>query len=387
MRIFAFIFFLSLQSKAAVWTAENNWDGANEKAYSDFVTNDYSTDTFTNPASLFTGLRTDCADAMYAARIIFAAKNKLPFKIKDPTTSGGFITNTMGRWDSLAETERLREFIKYVGDLASTGTLDDDTYPVAISKESFTPGIIYLDPGHHVEMVKSIAENGFVQFIASTSPKMVRDLFSHSNPTHAPLTTLGGFRKWRNPDQYSVPAASLPAYGLDQFQLAGWKAGVFKTRKLIFQWHEAIRKILRERPPTFDERTDVIVESLCHLFTARISTVKYSWQLIHDRGGKCLLGSELDDHSTTMRDWRIKENFGQLYDLYAWNQRETGLGQGNLFDAQSKLESCQIEYWPEHSATAWDLLERMRAGLVESNANYSPAVRWGERAAAGYDCR
>ncbi|MBS1970445.1 MAG: hypothetical protein JSU04_09055 [Bdellovibrionales bacterium] len=387
MKIFTLIFLLSLQTQAAVWTAENSWDASAEKAYSEFVKNGYVTDIFTNPQSEFAGIRTDCADAMYAARIIFAAKNKLPFKVKDPTTTGSFITNAMGRWDSLSESERLREFIKYVGDLSNTGTLDDDTYPVTVTKESFTPGIIYLDPGHHAEMVKSIAENGFIEFIASTSPKMVRDLFSHSNPTHAPLTNLGGFRKWRNPDQYGVPSASLPAYGMDQFRLADWKAGVFKTRKLIFQWHEAIRKILRDRPPTFDERTDVIVESLCHLFTARVSTVKYSWQLIHDRGGKCLRGGELDNHSTTMRDWRIKENFGQLYDLYAWNFKENSLGQGNLFDAEAKLEGCRINYWPEHSATLWELLQRMRSGLVESNANYSPAVRWGERAASGYDCR
>lgn len=390
-----------LYSLGAVWKVTASWSPAQEEAFSQYVEHHFHFDIFSNTESPFYGIETDCADSVYAARIIFAARVGLPVLFSDPTSRRHNISQNMSRWDHLPEEDRLRKFIDYVGDLTSTQTLEWDTYHVEISKAWFRPGIIFLSPhlslqeqqqtgfrGGHAEYVKSLSENGFIEVISSTSPRLVRPLSLGKNPYMAPLVHRGGYRKWRQPEDINKSFSQLPGFGLSQFSLADWAPLRLTSRKQIFQWHEAIRLKLRERPPTFEERVKVVTDNICDLLKVRARLIYQGWSLVSGKGHQCLQGDLQDEYSTNSRDRRIRDAYMQVWDLYDWKKRSGDLTiRGDLSDAQEVLSECRFEHWPGRSISAWELKDRVLQNRLESSANYAPAVRWGERPSTSKDCR
>lgn len=387
---------------AAVWSIHQSWTSQHEVAFSVFIEKDFHAEIFSSPTSPFYGLKTDCADAVYAARIIFAAKNGLPVQFADPTKSGSYITQKMSRWDHLPEAQRLRGFLEYVSDLSSTYTLELDTYHVQISKEGFRPGVIFLSPhlsdeekrrtgfnGGHAEYVKSITDTGFVEVISSTSPRLVRTLSQSKNPYMAPLLKRAGYRIWKQPGHYGQRPENLPNFGLNQFELADWAPLKLINRRQIFQWHEEIRRLLRTRIPTFEERVDVVVESICGLLKTRAKLVHQGWSQVASNGNRCLSGDLRDEFSTDSRDKRIRDAYLQVRDLYDWKKRTDGDADlaGDISDGQALLEQCRFEHWPGRQTSAWEMASRSLQGELVSSADYAPAVRWGDRRPAGKDCR
>ncbi|MDG0814900.1 hypothetical protein [Bdellovibrio svalbardensis] len=394
-------FLISTTASASVWKANRSWTEQDEVKFSLFLQSEWAADVFANPQSDFYGIKTDCADAVYAARIVFSAREGLPVKFSDVTKSGSYLTQEMSRWDGLSPLERIKRFISYTGDLVSTLTLESDTYPVAINKDFFRPGVIFLSPilsdfekratgfhGGHAEYVKRIDDIGFIEAIASTSPKAVRTLSLNKNPYMAALVTRGGFRRWRQPQQFGVNVENLTGYSLEQFNIADWAPLKLITRRQIYQWHEAIRRTLRTRAPSFDERVDIVVDSICSLLTTRAELVQQGWSEVTKNGGRCLSADLADQYSTDSRDQRIRGSYFQLGDLYDWKKREDGDDiLGSVEDAQSKLEKCRIQYWPGRFMNTWEIYPRVRDGLLESSASYAPAVRWGFRPKGTRDCR
>lgn len=406
MRIAIFlILFCSSVSQAGVWTVRQPWTDAKEAEFSEFIRTEYNADIFSNSSSAFYGIATDCADAVYIARAIFAAQEGLPVRFSDITKSGAYITQDMSRWDSLPSEKRLRAFLHYLSDVVSTITLEKDTYPVEISKQWLRPGVIFLSPilssseraatgfhGGHAEYLKSISDTGFIEFIASTSPRIVRTLSLSRNPYMAPVVKRGGLRLWKNPQDFSKAVNSLPGYGLNQFELAGWEPLKLISRRQIFQWHEEIRRMLRTRVPSFQERVDIVVENVCSLLRVRAELVHQGWKEVLGQGGKCLSASKTDQYSTETRDQRIRGAYLQLNDLYDWlarnpNENVGGPIDGNINDARDALSACSIEYWPGRFMTAWDAFIIVRERRMESSAYYAPAVRWGFRSPNGRDCK
>lgn len=392
---------LALPAYGAVWDVQKEWTSADEEAFAEYIENEFHADIFSNSQSPFYGIKTDCADAVYAARIIFSARQGLPVQFSDPTSRGRYISQKMSRWDSLPPSERLLRFIDYVADLGSTYTLELDSYPVDISRESFRPGIIFLSPhlsdaeqkvtgfrGGHAEYVKSISDTGFVEVISSTSPRLVRTLSLSKNPYMAPLLTRGGFRALKQPQHYYTRTQDLPHYSLRQFQIADWAPLKILSRRQIFQWHEEIRRTLRTRVPSFDERVNIVTDSICSLLKTRAVLIYQGWNAVTQNDRRCLSGDLQDEYSTDSRDRRIRDAYLQVYDLYAWQKKNSNDDlNGDVSDAKDKLAACNIQHWPGRSITAWDLYPRVMSGALVSSSDYAPAVRWGERPPQGKDCR
>jgi|GEM_PF-3668231 hypothetical protein len=397
-----FVLMQTPASFAGVWTTTRSWTPALEDEYSAWVAKNYRFDIFSNPQSPWYGIATDCADAAYAARVIFAAEHGLPVRFTNLKNSVANITNNMSSWDSLNSQARLREFVKYVGINTGTATLGYDTYPAKISVEYIRPGTIFLNPtlsseeenilgtrGGHAETVVDVEENGFIRTLYSTTPRMVRELITTRNPYTWPLTQLGGYRIWKNPEVRSLPANQWPGYSNEQFQIAGWGPRIRPTRKQIFQWHESIRRTLRQRPPTTDERIDVVAESICNLWEGRVLAVNKAWKEISANGGRCLSAGAMDDHSTTKRDARIREAYGQLNDLMYFKKSEVGDpdARGDVKDAKAVLQNCRFNTGLSYT-DAWEMFLRMIDGQLNSDSSYEPAVRWGYRSKiSGNRCR
>ena len=79
------VYLMAGNAQAAVWSENNSWDQTWEDRYSDWVKTSFNEDVFTQGS--YKGIATDCADAVYAARLIFAFENQLPFVILDPTAN------------------------------------------------------------------------------------------------------------------------------------------------------------------------------------------------------------------------------------------------------------------------------------------------------------
>lgn len=144
--LIALIMSTGLMAQAAVWSSQNVWSQAQEDRYSLWVVENFKADIFSNPKNPWYGISTDCADAVYAARIIFAYENSLPVAFTNIENMKRSLTNSMTNWDRLPEKDRVRKFIQLVSDLTSTQTLGHDTVPVAIQREFVRPGAIFLNP-------------------------------------------------------------------------------------------------------------------------------------------------------------------------------------------------------------------------------------------------
>lgn len=398
--IFAFfILIIGLQAKAEVWTASNSWSDELEIHYSDWIKTHFKEDFFSSPSNSWFGVATDCADAVYAARIVFAYENSLPVQFTSIESMRPQISQKLRYWDHLPEKQRVLQFIRYVSDMTSTKTLGYDTYPVKIDRAYIKPGTIFLNPtltaeeeniigtrGGHAEIVIDVEENGFIRTLYSTTPSKVRTLITNRNPYTWPISKLGGFRLWKT---HSISVDLQPGFSSEQFQMAGWSSAVTPTRKQIYQWHETIRRTLRSRPPTVDERSDVIIESICNLWKGRAMAVTEAWQAISANGHRCLSRSLMDEHSTQKRDARIREAYGQLNDLMYWRKNEYNPENalGSIKDAKEELQKCivNINYT---TINAWELFLRMIDNHLVSDASWEPGVRWGELSKlGGQKCR
>ncbi len=393
--LLSIILLISAHSEAAVWETTHSWSETYEAQYSQWIKDTFKYDIFSNPSGAWYGIPTDCADAVYAARIIFAYENALPVSFTNIENMRANLSNEMTLWDGLPEKEKVRRFIRYVSDLTSTQTLGYDTYPIQISRETFRPGVIFVNPtlsredenivgtrGGHAETVIHIEENGFIRTLYSTTPSKVRDLITTRNPYSWPISRLGGFRAWKTTKTSDLVSQV-------QFEVAGWSPQIRPTRKQIYQWHETIRRQIRLRPPTIDERSDVVIESICNLWQGRVDAINNAWKAIQNNSGRCLSADLMDEHSTTKRDARLREAYGQLNDLMYWRKNEYNISDavGDIKDAKELLRQCTV-ITSLHATDAWELFLKMIDNHLVSDASWSPAVRWGETfKQRGQQCR
>lgn len=128
--------------QAAVWQHDHEWTEHDENAYAEWVKTKFNPEIFWRTGA-YPNVSTDCADAVYGMRMIYAFENKLPFVIR---SGGGFLSNETSRYDAIQDPRaRFRAFMKNVMDITNTTTLSDDTYPIEISREAITPGTMHLN--------------------------------------------------------------------------------------------------------------------------------------------------------------------------------------------------------------------------------------------------
>lgn len=376
-------------SYASVWQDTRSWTPEWEQQYSDWVRDSFNEDIFTSGP--YRDMATDCADAVYMARIIFAFDNKLPFVIKDSTGGSNRISNQMTRFDSTANpVQRVRKFMAFVADVTSTKSLPNDTYPVAISRDYVRPGTVWSrpritkaniwdritgrtvneDPGH-AELVKEVSDTGAVYLIGSTVPKAVRKMNTTSSLVFMPVETSTGFRNWMQPNDYNQNVNALPGYSLEQFNIG---RGTNDNRTLNI-WTAEVQNRLALRNETKDETVSRQIENVCNLVNARVDVIGKSENRRASLGGACMEAGDYDSYSTPSRDKRIVTTLKQLL--------KTGGGFG--FTATQRIKQLQpqfaacpaIEVAPGVLISLYDFSLAALKGEVSSNPNDSFAARWG----------
>ncbi|MGB0848468.1 MAG: hypothetical protein ACPGSM_17190 [Thiolinea sp.] len=302
---------LSANAYAAVWETENKWDRQWEQRYQHWVKTQWTDDIFMNPAKpIYYKYETDCADASYAMRLIFAYEHKLPFVVNNPARPGKLITHRKSSWDHLSQGQRLRKFLDYIADVTSTKSLGDDTYPVALN--DIKPGDIYVAPGVHSYQIVNVTETGIAEVMASTTPKQARFLLrTPSFPFYVPedKRMRDGYRRFKTPANIRKSARRQPGYSEEQFHLA--QDVGFDYVKFT----DAIARKLGKRAERPDEKTTRLLLALCMYANDRsvyVYDALWHLQKIRKKGRQCMTRREYDDYSTPSRDKRLGMFFSSV---------------------------------------------------------------------------
>jgi hypothetical protein len=294
------------ESPDQVWqVGDRRWTLEEEHRFGKWVE-----ETMTEDFFIRYKIPTDCADAVYAIRWIYARIAQLPAAAttKDGRRIGHWSTDwkhlpTHPEWD---KDERFRAALLYLFPKTWTGTLPLDTYPVRICPESITPGTLFLVTESHTGIIGHVFLDGSqahpLQTWESALPVRVQKLslryFFSPKPESKDRSGLVKFR-WpvlENGDWRYLPAEEHPFYSEEQYQSDFYKGSV-----------DFVEAVARRIDPTNYvpvEKMAKVMETILHLVRERVPIVLAGYQQC--RYGRCPETSELwEIHNTLSRDGRI----------------------------------------------------------------------------------
>lgn len=420
--IFVTVLTLSLSTFAEVWTATNTWNADREKQYSAWVQKNWGKDFFArkeNPdgtANIFQGLRVDCADTVYSARVIFSYLHSLPFVMNDASGGKKLISNSMTRWDSRSEKERIRNFLFLVYNIVSTKSMPNDTYPVKVSRETITPGSIILtvEKNHHSWIIKNIFPTGiphlvFNSTVGAYSSLILQERKSWPNGDwvfEGDVTPKGngGVRYWRKESELKLPVWKVTGYSEEQYAIKPGK------------WKYDLQKVLQKSEESSQQTAIRLIENICADIQQRVDAVKESEAFLKSTGYQCMSEADFDNYSTPSRDRRLADEIIFLrnfvkglvrdrseisLDEKTWKQLKVVFPQ---LDADVATESqnqkrslassaslCRTKHYSrgenvEKSVDLAEIKRRLFTNRLSSNPNHPPEIRFGEDVPVKNNC-
>lgn len=404
----------SLSSFSEVWTATSTWNADTEKEFSIWIQKNWGKDFFLKKETkdgspnIFQGLRVDCADTVYSSRVIFAYLHSLPFVMNDPSGGKKLISNSMTRWDSKTEKDKIRSFLIYVYNLVSTKSMHGDTYPVKVSRETIVPGTIILttEKNHHSWVIKNIFPTGiphlvFNSTVGAYSGPLLQERKSWPNGDwvfEGNVTPQGhaGVRYWRKESELKLPVWQVTGYSEDQYSIKPAK------------WKYDLQKVLQSTTESNQQTAARLIENICADIQQRIDAVKESEAFLQSATYRCMTEEEFDNYSTPSRDRRLADEIIYLrnflktlvqernelsLDEKTWQQLKIIFPQLDLTIASesqnqkrtltSSASLCRTKHHSrrENTEKSIDLAEikrRLFTHRLSSNPNHPPEVRFGE---------
>jgi len=398
--MFLILFGFSIPANAAVWESKNKWDNKWENTYRAWVKQNWTEEFFMDEKKpIYYKYSHDCADAVYAMRLVFAYEHKLPFVVhntryrskKKGRRGPRYISNSMKRWNRLPEAKRVRKFMDYVADMTSTKTLGVDTYPIALNQ--IKPGDIYAAPGVHSYQIVNVTESGVAEVMSSTTPKAPRFLDRISSfPFYVPEDTKhhrDGYRRFIQPQNIKKPLKKQPGFNIEQYKIAA------AVKHNYVRFTDIIASALGKRPEKPDEKTLRLLIALCMYANDR-SVYVYDalWHLqgIRKKGRRCMNAREYDSYSTPSRDRRLKAFFDAVGGHFLKSQKYRPNTQPQrwakiLFSKTrpSPVESkeindfcmVQMSLGEKYFMPLRELRQNLMAGKLVSDPNAPLEYRWG----------
>jgi hypothetical protein len=339
---------LTPAANAAIWTADKQWNSTYEAGFPEWVRTNFGKDAFHKPEdkALF-GLALDCSDAIYAMRIIYAYQNKLPFEINDPR-NGRILSNEFTKWDGFrekrrhenddgtwstyegpeyTESDKLRAFIEFIGDITSTLNLVNDTYPVAL--DDIQPGDMFLLPRNHAYIVKDIDPTGAMTTLSHSSPRAWRVMAEINDfPAEVPedKSKRDGYRRFKPAEYLRKNPMRVPGASDEQWKIAASMGGDREAFAL------ATQNALASIKEPMGAKAERLFASLCDYTTQRVDivnqSISYLGHIDQNMGRQCMTFGEYAEHSTPGRDKKLTGQFKLLRSLTQspdWQNEQFGL--------------------------------------------------------------
>ena len=356
------------ESPDQVWeVGDRRWTVEEEHRFEKWVD-----ETITEDFFIRYKIPTDCADAVYAIRWIYARIEHLPAAA---TTSDGKL---MGHWSTdwkllprhsdWPQDKRFRAALLYMFSATWTGTLPHDTYPVRISPDSVTPGTLLMTKSH-VVMVGHVSLDGSqahpLQTWESILPVKVRKLILRNFFSPRPESTLhSGLVKFRWPVfekggwEY-LPVKEHPFYSEEQYNPHFYEGN-----------GDFVEAVAKRIDPIDYEPTEKMVNvmgTITHLLKERVSIVLAGYQKCH-KGG-CPEGSDLwEIHRTFGRDEMIVLLMDHLSQIIELNHLDKEL-------TRKMMEAISIDISENRSVTFYDVYQN--CSWLSPHPKDSIQARWG----------
>jgi len=298
---------------------------------------------------------TDCADAVYAIRWIYARIQHLPAAAttKDGRLIGHWSTDwgflpTHPEWD---RDERFRAVLFYLFPRTWTGTLPLDTYPVRISPDSVTPGTLFLVTESHTGIVGHVSLDGSqahpLQTWESALPVKVQKLslrnFFSGRPESKARSGLVKFR-WpvsQNGGWTYLAAPEHPFYSEEQY-----------TSDFCKGYADFVEAVARRIDPTDYlpvEKMFKVMGTLTRMLRERVPIVQEGYEQCRDGG--CPEASELwEIYSTSGRDEMIVSLVDHLSQIIESNALDKEMAKG-------MMETIPIEISENRSVTLYHVYQ------------------------------
>ncbi len=409
-------------AQAQVWTDENQWSESWEQSYHQWLKVNAQKNMFLKETNAdgtlnpYYGIRVDCADLVYALRIIFSFENKLPFAIKNPVVANGpAATNGTERFNKTpAGILRLKKFLNWTFDMASSSTIHRDTYPVAFKDVSAGTIIVTSKQNHHSWTIAEIYKTGNPRLIFNSTvgresgfeiqqrkswpnPAWVyQDVVSESDPTKITPAyvpgSLTGLRNWI-PIEFilnKTPVAAVPGYSEEQF-LVG-----------IGKWKSALVKALQKIPETMDQTVLRLLSDACSDLDQRVSAVNeaevyktklamaiagtgaevdkgYLSEVEQDKSKpsdlRCMIYKSFDQFSTPSRDRRLLDALVQArvyykHALEKYGEKSFSVNNLAIYKiifphiSKSAAEEAQLDVTPKGSKNFCSITLNERLGRI-----------------------
>lgn len=381
---------LTGNAASAVYEAKQDFNLEYESLYSIWIQEKVSHDIFSNPNSLYYGIKTDCADAAFALRTIFAYEQKLSIEFRD--INGQIISERTKRFDQTThdELKKLKAFIAYIGEnIGSEVLAGENTYPIAL--KSIRPGDLYItrwinsqgENTRHVYIIKEVLPTGDFVLFSSTQPRAIRPLSSRKGmPLHLFKERPFGFRRFIDKRN------SRENESLEQYQFV--KLGESRFFGMV-------KDALKIKEDTLQLNIERRIENICLALKTRKDVVELALQEKGVLSKKCFSKSQYEEYSTPSRDnniiqdiERLRNGFKSILESNQINElnAETILSLENLigenssteaFNAMAQLCSIPIELNSQKliKVNIKSFYDRYKAGFISSNPNESIDVRWG----------
>ncbi|MDD4974339.1 MAG: hypothetical protein PHY93_08295, partial [Bacteriovorax sp.] len=359
--------------------------------YIDWVKSDkLSADIFSNKKSNYYGIKTDCADAAIALRVIYAFEQQLPVYFKD--NDGNIITNESLKYDFVpVGIERLKAMLEDLSNnIGSEVLADGNTYPISLS--DVRPGDVYITKWRdasgidtrHVYFIKDILPTGDLLLYSSTQPTAIRPLLIRKGmPSHIIDGPPYGFKRFTRGKNFEKADQSWSQY---EYLKQG--------QKYYFSKIKESHQMLKD---TLENNINQRLENICVALQTRADVISATLEYIVKNNNRCFSKEEYDEYSTPSRDHNISFDIENL--IYGWKiikqrQKQSELpeniqqaleylaGKDLSDNASNALNTfCLIKFeslsGQQVSMSIRSFYEGYKSGAISSNPNESIDVRWG----------
>lgn len=364
-----------------IWPTRESWSWSWEKKFAEWVSEETNAGYFRKY-----GISTDCADAAYAFRFIFARIHGLPAAHHLSVSKDLFSNESvLPQWSNLPtasrwhEDARFRAALDYLLRNTYTHSLMDDLYPVKISKEATLPGTIFLhlysaETGHTewLYQVKGATHPSPLRILASNVPREVRDLAEYGmlDWGSQPLAGRDGLLRFRWPVRSGsgwslVSGRSMPNYSLEQYEqgfLGNEPTFVDAVvKKILPNWAPDAAGVMKEKTNLLKDR-----------FLARVKIVNDGYQTCQAKGG-CREGSgDWENWSTPSRDGAILRLVEEVMGL-----SNDDLCKESCLAVLRDARAFTISNIGGSAYTLGNGIDVWQEGRFKSDPNLPPAERWG----------
>ncbi|MGZ3559492.1 MAG: hypothetical protein ACXU97_10305 [Thermodesulfobacteriota bacterium] len=360
------------ESSDEIWTVgPNRWTVEEEYRFGKWVDENITEDFFIRYRT-----PTDCADAVYAIRWIYARIAHLPAAAT--AKDGKLIGHWSTKWKHLPthpewqHDQRFHAALLYILRETSTRTLPLDTYPIRISPDSVTPGTVLCMTESHCGIVGHVCcgRNHPLQTWESMLPVKVRKLvlrtFFSSRPERKTNTGLVKFR-WpilENGRWKYLPVKEHPFYSEEQYKPSFYEG-----------YEDFVEAVSRRIDPTDYqpmEKMVNIIGTITRLLRERVPIVLAGHQQC-SKGG-CPEGWDLwEVHNTVGYDGMINLLMDDLSKVIRLHHLDYEM-------VEKMMKAISIDISKDRSITFYDIYQN--CSWLSSHPKDSIEARWGLRKCA-----